>query len=108
MIADSTCGFSIDLFPLTLSSLFGWPWRGDRDLSKLLRKFENSSTGVLDPITMVKRAIPKSVPMKVTEIIPRLKDGGAFVKFNHPPEISPTEIEGSEYNCLLHACLFGH
>ena len=45
---------------------------------------------------MVKRAIPKSLPMKVTEIIPRLKDGGAFVKFNHPAEISATEIEGLE------------
>lgn len=24
---------------------------------------------------------------KVTEIIPRLKDGGAFVKFSHPPDM---------------------
>jgi hypothetical protein len=33
--------------------------------------------------------------MKVTEIIPRLKDGGAYVKFSHPDEITPGEIEGT-------------
>jgi hypothetical protein len=32
--------------------------------------------------------------MKVTEILPRLKDGGAFVKFEHNPEVTVQEIEG--------------
>jgi hypothetical protein len=32
--------------------------------------------------------------MKVTEILPRLKDGGAFVKFQHPDGITAKEIEG--------------
>jgi hypothetical protein len=48
---------------------------------------------MLDPINLVKRVIPESLPIKVTEIIPRLKDGGAYVKFSHPVEISPAEIE---------------
>ena len=83
-----------DVFPLKLSSVLGRSWDPDSDLSYLLKKFESPSTGFLDPIGLVKRAIPKSIPMKVTEIIPRLKDGGAFVKFSHPAEISATEIEG--------------
>lgn len=65
-------------------------------MEDLLKRFENSSLGIMDPINLVKRAIPKSVPMKVTEIVPRLKDGGAFVKFSHPPEITAREIEGQE------------
>lgn len=32
--------------------------------------------------------------MRGTEILPRLKDGGAFVKFSHPDGITPKEIEG--------------
>ena len=32
--------------------------------------------------------------MKVTEILPRLKDGGAFVKFQHPDGITAKDIEG--------------
>ncbi|RYP92433.1 hypothetical protein DL770_001450 [Monosporascus sp. CRB-9-2] len=43
---------------------------------------------------MVKRALPSDkIPIKVTEILPRLKDGGAFVKFSHPPDVSAREIE---------------
>lgn len=49
---------------------------------------------MMDPINLVKRAIPEKVPIKVTEIIPRLKDGGAYVKFSHPEEITVEEIEG--------------
>jgi hypothetical protein len=48
---------------------------------------------MMDPISMVKRAIPETIPIKVTEIVPRLKDGGCFVKFSHPPDKSPREIE---------------
>lgn len=44
-------------------------------------------------MALVKRAIPTSVPIKVTEILPRLKDGGAFVKFSHPDGITAKEIE---------------
>jgi hypothetical protein len=32
--------------------------------------------------------------VKVTEILPRLKDGGAFVKFSHPDGITAKEVEG--------------
>ena len=32
--------------------------------------------------------------MKVTEILPRLKDGGAYLKFSHPDGISAKEVEG--------------
>lgn len=59
-----------------------------------MKRFENSSLGALDPINMVKRALPDDkVPVKVTEIIPRLKDGGAFVKFSHPSNIPAKEVE---------------
>ncbi|KAJ9133533.1 hypothetical protein NKR23_g10680 [Pleurostoma richardsiae] len=85
--------FFDNLFPLKLSNYLGGLWRSDRDLARLLNKFESSSLGIMDPINMVKRAIPSSLPMKVTEIIPRLKDGGAYVKFSHPPETPATEIE---------------
>lgn len=46
----------------------------------------------MEPITLVKRAIPESIPMKVTEILPRLKDGGAFVKFSYPAGMNAEEI----------------
>ncbi|KAK6083599.1 hypothetical protein SCUP234_02284 [Seiridium cupressi] len=85
-----------NLFPLKLTGLLRAPWQSpDRDVTKLLERFHNSTLGIMDPINMVKRAIPDSLPVKVTEILPRLKDGGAFVKFSHPSEIAAKEIEGT-------------
>ena len=42
---------------------------------------------------MVKRSIPDSAPMKVTEILPRLKDGGAYVKFSHSADVTAKDVE---------------
>ncbi|XXG97741.1 hypothetical protein Hte_004051 [Hypoxylon texense] len=85
-----------NLFPLKLSGLLRAPWQSpDRDLSELMKRFENSTLGVLDPINLVKRAIPSTIPVKITEILPRLKDGGAFVKFTYPADVPAKEIETS-------------
>ncbi|KAK3387428.1 RNA12 protein-domain-containing protein [Podospora didyma] len=85
-----------NLFPLRISPIMFWrPWETNHDFSELLKKFENSSLGMLDPINLVKRAIPEKVPLKVTQIIPRLKDGGAYVKFTHSGDISASEIEAT-------------
>ena len=82
---------SLDIFPLKLSSVLLWrAW----ETNELLRRFNSASLSFLDPVGLVKRAIPESAPIKVTEIIPRLKEGGAYVKFTYPDNISPADIEG--------------
>lgn len=85
---------AIDIFPLKLSSLLVRQWNTDQDLSDIIRRFESSSLGAMDPIRLVKNSIPEDLPIKVTEILPRLKDGGAFVKFQHDVNLDPAEIEG--------------
>ncbi|KAI1341643.1 RNA12 protein-domain-containing protein [Xylariaceae sp. FL0016] len=84
-----------NLFPLKLSGLLRVPWiSANRDLSDIMN--ESTSLGFMDPMKMVKRALPKDVPVKVTEILPRIKDGGAFVKFQHQAaEFTPKEIESA-------------
>ncbi|KAK4122519.1 hypothetical protein N657DRAFT_646230 [Parathielavia appendiculata] len=82
--------FVDNLFPLKLSSVLFWrPW----ETTELLRRFDSASMSFLDPISLVKRAIPESSPIKVTEILPRLKEGGAYVKFNYPATMSAAQIE---------------
>lgn len=83
-----------DLFPLKLNWTLRLPWKSEQSLPELLARFNTSTLGTFEPVALVKRAIPDSVPMKVTEILPRLKDGGAFVKFSHPEGITAKEIEG--------------
>ncbi|WYZ36599.1 hypothetical protein EsH8_II_000105 [Colletotrichum jinshuiense] len=88
--------FFSNLFPLKLTYLLRRSWQSDRDLADLLKRFDSSSGGLgSDPINLVKRAIPNDLPIKVTEILPRLKDGGAFVKFSHGSDVVPKEIEST-------------
>ncbi|TVY81632.1 Mitochondrial escape protein [Lachnellula suecica] len=85
--------FFDNLFPLKLHWILRLPFRGERSLSDLLVRFNNQTLGSYEPLSMVKKALPASIPLKVTEILPRLKDGGAFVKFSHPDGITAKEIE---------------
>lgn len=87
---------SIDIFPKKLSALLRYPAETVGDMTEVLRRLNSSSGndgGGLDPIALVKKAIPHDMPLKVTEILPRLKDGGAFVKVQYAASISPQEIE---------------
>lgn len=91
--------FFDNIFPLKL--FYGWMnylmvgrfAQSDEDLSKLLQGFDRSSLGITNPINLVKRTIPDDGSMKVTELIPRLKDGGCFVKVSHPTDTAPADIE---------------
>ncbi|KAG5978115.1 hypothetical protein E4U55_006399 [Claviceps digitariae] len=90
--------FFENIFPKKLSALLRYPAETDQDMTELLRRFYSSSGSggsSLDPIALVKRAIPNDMPLKVTEILPRLKDGGAFVKVQYDASISPRDIEST-------------
>lgn len=66
---------------------------GPEETRDLLKRFESSSFRFVDPIRLVRKALPDTLPIKVVEIIPRLKEGGAFVKFSYSPDVSLAEIE---------------
>ncbi|KAI1178258.1 RNA12 protein [Nemania sp. FL0916] len=85
-----------NLFPLGLSRLLRWPGHSPQnDLPGLMKRFENPSVGILDPVRAIKRTLSKGVPVTVTEIVPRSKDGGAFVKFTHSADISAKDVEAA-------------
>lgn len=85
----------LDVFPIKLQWLFRGPWQAERPLEELMKRFHNPTVAAADPISVIRRAIPPDLPLTVTRIAPRLKDGGAFVKFSHPEGTSPAEIEAS-------------
>lgn len=43
--------------------------------------------------TRLQRLLPSNTPFQIESIVPRLKDGGAFLKFSYPPGTSPKEVE---------------
>ena len=65
----------------------------DRSIPRLLRRVNNPNLAAADPMSVVNRALPESLPIDVTEIMPRVKEGGAFVKFSHDGTVMKGELE---------------
>ena len=89
-IFDARAHFCLDLFPLKLSYVLRGPWRND---TQFIRSFESARFGLNDPVNTIQRATA-DLPLKITEIVPRVKDGGAFVKFAYNEDVPLSEIEG--------------
>ena len=65
-----------------------------------MRRFNSSDIPTGDPISIIRQSIPKGAPLTITEILPRLKEGGAFVKFSHPDGTNVTDIERTLHDHL--------
>ena len=44
---------------------------------------------------IIKRALPSTIPLQITEVLPRVREGGAYVKFSHDASIAAEEIEST-------------
>ncbi|CAK7567828.1 MAG: mitochondrial escape protein 2 [Sporothrix epigloea] len=120
--------FLDNVFPLRIGNILAWrPWRSSADyndgkISQLLKRFTNETSAndpsrsssssplssfwvsiasVIDPVSQVKRAIPSDLNLTVTDVVPRLKDGGVFVKFRHPADKNLEEIETDLASSLI-------
>ena len=83
-----------DVFPLKLRWLLQIPFiNADKNLPLLLRKINNPNVAAADHTTVIERAVPPKLSVKITEVIPRLREGGAFVKFSHSPGEDLAQIE---------------
>ncbi|KAI9800422.1 MAG: mitochondrial escape protein 2 [Piccolia ochrophora] len=86
--------FFDNVFPLKLQWALRLPLVSpEQSLSEVMKRVNNPNVAAADPPTIIKRAIPPEVPLKITEIIPRLKDGGAFVKFACPDDMDTAQVE---------------
>ncbi|MCJ1287528.1 mitochondrial escape protein 2 [Xylographa opegraphella] len=93
--------FLDNVFPLKLRWLLRLPFLNvDKSVPELLKRLNSPRIGAADPLSIIQKALPKDLPIKVTEVLPRLKEGGAFVKFSHEPHVNAKEIEGTLQNYL--------
>ncbi|RMZ78244.1 hypothetical protein DV737_g3970, partial [Chaetothyriales sp. CBS 132003] len=88
--------FFDNIFPLRLQWLTRIPFLNpDQSIPELLKRVNNPNMALSDPAGIIQRAVPSSMPVKITEIIPRVREGGAYVKFSHDSHIKPEELEGT-------------
>ena len=79
-----------------MNVLLGLPFfNGDKFLTQILSRLQTPALGITDPAILAERTIPKSLPIHVREVLPRLKEGGVFVKFSHEPQVTASDVEKS-------------
>ncbi|KAK5319483.1 mitochondrial escape protein 2 [Exophiala xenobiotica] len=82
------------VFPLKLQWLSYIPFLNpDKLLAESLKKVNHPDLALAEPSSIIKRALPESLPLTVTKVLPRLREGGAFVKFTHDEGITVAELE---------------
>lgn len=78
---------SPDIFPFTLSWTCRLPFiKADEKIAKYLERADSS---------IIKRALPETLPITILKRVPRVLEGGSFVKFAHDPSLSVKNIEAS-------------
>lgn len=93
--------FLDNIFPLRLRWLLRIPFLNfESQLPQLLQRVKGPKAAAIDPMRVIQRALPKDLPISITEVIPRVKEGGSFIKFTHEPHLQTTEIEGTVRNFL--------
>lgn len=86
----------LDVFPLKLQWLNRIPFLNpDQFLAESLKKVNHPDLALADPSSIIKRALPEKLPLTVSNVLPRLREGGAFVKFSHEEDISAEELEST-------------
>lgn len=94
--------FFDNIFPLRLQWLTRIPFLDARTIISAYRRVNSPHIALADPTGIVDRALPKNLPIKILSILPRLREGGAYVKFQHEAGISAQELEGTIKDYLKH------
>ncbi|KAL9103726.1 MAG: hypothetical protein Q9163_001276 [Psora crenata] len=86
-----------NVFPLRLNFLLNFPFRAFMDLNqlipRLMSRVDIPNSAAADPANIAQRATPSSLPIEIKEILPRVGEGGVYVKFVYSPDQDRKEIE---------------
>lgn len=63
-------------------------------MPELMKRLKSPTIAAADPVAVLKNSpVLSNAKVSVEEVLPRLKEGGCFVKIRHDPAISPKKIE---------------
>ncbi|KAI4237680.1 MAG: hypothetical protein LQ352_007927, partial [Teloschistes flavicans] len=68
----------------------------EKILLKLLNQLhDDQRLRAADPLNLAQKALPDHLAVQIKRMIPRLKEGGAYAKVSHDPNIPPADIEAA-------------
>ncbi|USP80861.1 hypothetical protein yc1106_08135 [Curvularia clavata] len=80
--------FFNNVFPIQIRKILGLP------MPRILDRMVNPTVSGTDPKKIIERASAKrNLQITSTEVLPRMREGGAFVKFTHDGTASTSDIE---------------
>ena len=65
----------------------------EKFLPRVMKRLKNPEYAAADPQNIAERALSFSLPTHVTEILPRVAEGGAFVKLSYEPQNNLGDLE---------------
>ena len=78
--------FLDSIFPLKLSLFSGLPLMNlDKMLFRFMQSLQNPEIAAAEPKKIAERALRTPFPVEVIEVLPRVREGGTFIKFKHEP-----------------------
>lgn len=84
----------VDTLPLRLQWLFRLPFVDpERYIENILRRINKPEYAAADPRAVAERAIPKDIGISIQSVVPRFNEGGLFVTYSRPPELSDEDVE---------------
>ena len=57
-------------------------------LEAIFKRVNNPDLAASDPKIIAQRALPSSLGLEIKEIVPRYKEGGAFIKYARRPDMN--------------------
>ena len=81
-----------DIFPSKLQWLLQGPLSGTRAYEVALKRINRPHLAASDPLHIIRRVFPQSLNIDIREVIPRFREGGAFVKYTRKDGDKNTDI----------------
>ncbi|KAJ5619604.1 hypothetical protein N7510_003588 [Penicillium lagena] len=84
-----------NIFPHRLQWFLRGPLSHIQPFEGLLKRINNPDLAAADPQRIVERALPKGLDLKIKEVVPRYKEGGAFVKYERNPNVNDEDVHSA-------------
>ncbi|PWY65313.1 cytochrome P450 [Aspergillus heteromorphus CBS 117.55] len=92
--------FVNNIFPSKLQWLLQGPLSGTRAYEEALKRIDRPHLAASDPLRIIRRVFPQGLDIDIREVIPRFREGGAFVKYTRKDGVPDTDIVSAIQNHL--------
>ncbi|PWY79798.1 cytochrome P450 [Aspergillus eucalypticola CBS 122712] len=99
---DEGLVFVNNIFPSKLQWLLQGPLSGTKTYEEALKRINRPHLAASDPLHIIRRVFPQSLNVDIREVIPRFREGGAFVKYVRKDGVRDTDIVTAVQDHLEH------